>query len=134
MLVDADEYLKHLSRYIHLNPVRAKMVESASDYPWSSHLFFIGKRKMPGWLAGDRLLSQFGKNLREAKKKNLAREVAIYLSRNFTGHSGKELGEYFGGISGAAITMRHKAVADQMETDRKLKALMKRLEKQIINI
>ena len=88
MLVDADEYLKHLSRNIHLNPVRAKMVESASDYPWSSHLFLIG-------------------------------------------HSGKELGEYFGGISGAAITMRHKAVADQMKTDRKLKALMKRLEKQI---
>jgi REP element-mobilizing transposase RayT len=27
VLVDADEYLKHLSRYIHLNPVRARMVE-----------------------------------------------------------------------------------------------------------
>ena len=27
ILVDADEYLKHLSRYIHLNPLRAKMVE-----------------------------------------------------------------------------------------------------------
>ena len=26
ILIDADEYLKHLSRYIHLNPVRAKMV------------------------------------------------------------------------------------------------------------
>ncbi len=25
-LIDADEYLKHLSRYILLNPVRAKMV------------------------------------------------------------------------------------------------------------
>jgi hypothetical protein len=27
ILVDADEYLKQLSRYIHLNPMRAKMVE-----------------------------------------------------------------------------------------------------------
>ncbi|MFQ6673753.1 MAG: transposase, partial [Fidelibacterota bacterium] len=26
LLVDAEEYLTHLSRYIHLNPVRAKMV------------------------------------------------------------------------------------------------------------
>ena len=26
ILIDADDYLKHLSRYIHLNPVRAKMV------------------------------------------------------------------------------------------------------------
>ena len=68
LLVDADEYLKHLSRYIHLNPVRAKMVESAADYPWSSYPFFIGKEKIPQWLAADWLLSQFGKNLREAKK------------------------------------------------------------------
>ena len=27
VLVDADEYVKHLPRYIHLNPVRARMVE-----------------------------------------------------------------------------------------------------------
>ncbi len=26
ILIDADEYLKHLSRYIHLNPVRAKIL------------------------------------------------------------------------------------------------------------
>jgi len=32
VLVDADEYLKHLSRYIHLNPVRARMVEHCIDY------------------------------------------------------------------------------------------------------
>ncbi|MBI9086248.1 MAG: hypothetical protein JEZ11_21795 [Desulfobacterales bacterium] len=68
LLVDADEYLKHLSRYIHLNPVRAKMVESASEYPWSSYLFFIGKEKMPKCLVADWLLSQFGKTLRESKK------------------------------------------------------------------
>ena len=68
LLVDADEYLKHLSRYIHLNPVRAKMVKSASDYPWSSYPFFIGKLKMPAWLTGEWLLSQFGKNLPEARK------------------------------------------------------------------
>ena len=33
ILVDADEYLKHLSRYIHLNPLRAKMVEQLVSYP-----------------------------------------------------------------------------------------------------
>jgi REP element-mobilizing transposase RayT len=37
ILIDADEYLKHLSRYIHLNPVRAAMVEYLKDYPWSSY-------------------------------------------------------------------------------------------------
>ncbi|HEA69506.1 MAG TPA: hypothetical protein ENI07_22245 [Desulfobacterales bacterium] len=32
ILIDADEYLKHLSRYIHLNPVRAKMVDRPSEF------------------------------------------------------------------------------------------------------
>lgn len=219
LLVEAEEYLKHLSRYIHLNPVRAKMVESVSDYPWSSYPFFIGNLKMPQWLSGDWLLSQFGKDLREAKrnykafvegvdpwslenpgkspvggfilgsldfvnwvkaeffssehdsrekpqlkalkpgvemgdivtkagewfgvkpeqiltkgkKKNLARDVAIYLSRNLTSLSGNDLGLYFGNVSGAAITMRYKAVAEQIKEDKKLKSRIKRLEKRLLN-
>ena len=34
---DIDAYTKELSRYIHLNPVRAKMVELPDDYEWSSY-------------------------------------------------------------------------------------------------
>jgi len=37
ILVDADEYAKELSRYIHLNPVRAKMVERTEGYQWSRY-------------------------------------------------------------------------------------------------
>jgi len=47
ILIDADEYLKHLSRYIHLNPVRAKMVSNRAEYKWSSYPAFIGKQKKP---------------------------------------------------------------------------------------
>ncbi|MBO1924370.1 transposase [Thiomicrorhabdus sp. 6S3-12] len=36
-LVDADSYLFELYRYIELNPVRASMVESPDEYPWSSY-------------------------------------------------------------------------------------------------
>jgi putative transposase len=36
-LVDADEYLLTVYRYIELNPVRAEMVVHASEYPWSSY-------------------------------------------------------------------------------------------------
>jgi len=32
ILVDADAYAKELSRYIHLNPVRAKMAEKPEEY------------------------------------------------------------------------------------------------------
>src|SRR3954447_17104786 len=36
VLIDADEYLLELLRYVHLNPVRARMVDAADEYPWSS--------------------------------------------------------------------------------------------------
>lgn len=36
VLVEDESYLVTLSAYIHLNPVRAKMVESAEVYQWSS--------------------------------------------------------------------------------------------------
>lgn len=36
VLVEDESYLVTLSAYIHLNPVRAKMVENALEYKWSS--------------------------------------------------------------------------------------------------
>ena len=68
VLVDADEYLKHLSRYIHLNPFRAGMVENCKDYAWSSYPAFGGYIKSPEWLETDWLLSLFGKDPKKAKK------------------------------------------------------------------
>jgi len=62
ILVDADEYLKHLSRYIHLNPIRANMVDHVKDYQWSSYPIFGGYKKAPGWLETGWLLSLFGNN------------------------------------------------------------------------
>jgi len=58
-LVDADRYLIALVRYIHLNPVRARMVASPRDYPWSSHRAYLGGA-CPGWLRIDSVLGMFG--------------------------------------------------------------------------
>lgn len=52
VLVDADAYLLELLRYIHLNPVRAGMVNHATDYPWSSHHVYLGVRK-ESWVTTD---------------------------------------------------------------------------------
>jgi REP element-mobilizing transposase RayT len=41
ILVDRDSYLLELSRYMHLNPVRAKMVERPEEYPYSSYDAYI---------------------------------------------------------------------------------------------
>ncbi|NOY15088.1 MAG: hypothetical protein GXP43_02620, partial [bacterium] len=40
-LVESDEYLTHLSRYIHLNPVTARIVENPEDYQFSSYTFYL---------------------------------------------------------------------------------------------
>lgn len=43
IVVDKDSYLVTLSRYIHLNPVRAAMVQKPEDYRWSSYSEYIGR-------------------------------------------------------------------------------------------
>jgi putative transposase len=43
IIVEADAYFKELTRYIHLNPVRAKMVDSPEKYKWSSYRSYIEK-------------------------------------------------------------------------------------------
>lgn len=41
ILVERDNYLLEVSRYIHLNPVRAKIVARPEDYPWSSYRGYV---------------------------------------------------------------------------------------------
>jgi putative transposase len=41
IIVDRDSYLGELSRYIHLNPVRAGLVRAAEDYPYSSYRLYL---------------------------------------------------------------------------------------------
>lgn len=68
ILVEKDEYAKELSRYIHLNPVRAKLVERPEAYEWSSYQFFIGANKSPRWLYRDFILGYFGDKASDAQK------------------------------------------------------------------
>jgi REP element-mobilizing transposase RayT len=44
ILVDVDNYLLQLSRYIHLNPIRAGIADRPEDYPHSSYKSFISKK------------------------------------------------------------------------------------------
>jgi hypothetical protein len=59
-LVEKDNYLLELARYVVLNPVRAGMVNDARDWPWSSHRAMLGLGSPPAWLQTDWLLGQFG--------------------------------------------------------------------------
>ena len=56
--VDRDEYLLHLSRYIHLNPVVAGLSKRGEDWEFSSYRDYLGLRR--GTLPSpDLVLSQF---------------------------------------------------------------------------
>lgn len=61
ILVEADEYAKELSRYIHLNPVRAGITERPEEYVSSSYNSYIGKGKKPAWLKTEFVLGYFEK-------------------------------------------------------------------------
>lgn len=57
-IIESDEYVLEASRYIHLNPVRANMVEAPGLYPWSSYCVYIGKKKQ-SFVQSEILLSYF---------------------------------------------------------------------------
>jgi putative transposase len=66
ILVDKQNYLMELARYIVLNPVRAQMCHTADQWPWSSYLATAGKQAKPAWLNTDWLLANFGSTKRQA--------------------------------------------------------------------
>ncbi len=66
IIVQKDAYLTELSRYIVLNPVRARMVARPEAWPWSSYRATVGDEPCPAWLRRDWLLSTFGETERTA--------------------------------------------------------------------
>ncbi len=64
ILVDKKQYLLVLVRYIHLNPVKAKIVALPEEYPWSSYKEYIS---VPHLISPSLVLSYF-KNVEEFKK------------------------------------------------------------------
>lgn len=68
ILVERDNYLLELSRYIHLNPVRAKIVRKPEDYLHSSYGQFIFKSK-EDIVCPDFVLEMILKDGKNARKK-----------------------------------------------------------------
>lgn len=68
IICDKESYLLELVRYIHLNPVRSKLVADPSDYPWSSHRAYLAA-KCDDWLDRDAILMQFSRKKEDARRK-----------------------------------------------------------------
>ena len=69
LLVDIDEYAQEFSRYIHLNPVKAGMVEKPEQYKWSSYRDYINVDKSSKWLCTEFILCLFSRKTSVARKK-----------------------------------------------------------------
>lgn len=69
ILVEVDAYAGELSRYIHLNPVRASIADMPEKYKWSSYHYYAGNKNKPEWLRTDLILSYFDKDHGQAEMK-----------------------------------------------------------------
>jgi putative transposase len=69
ILVEADDYLAELSRYIHLNPVRVGIVAKPEQCQWSSYRSYAGDSVPPEWLKTGFILGCFAKKPADAQKK-----------------------------------------------------------------
>ena len=69
ILVNEDEYLTELVRYIHLNPVEAGLCRHPKDHPWTSHRYYLRRKKDFEWLKTDGVLARFGRKENRARRK-----------------------------------------------------------------
>ncbi len=60
IVVDSDAYLTQLSRYIHLNPVEARIIDCPEAWTWSSYRAFLGQATVPDFLHVEKTLALFG--------------------------------------------------------------------------
>ena len=70
IVCEEDPYLLELTRYIHLNPLRAGMVRTIKDlarYPWSGHSALMGTMKRE-WQDTGEILRYFGEGKRSIKR------------------------------------------------------------------
>ena len=70
----------------------------------------------------------------KGRKRNKAREIGIYLARDLTGLSCKQLGIYFDGVSGALISIMCNRIAGESAPNKKLKGRIEKIKREIFNI
>jgi putative transposase len=68
ILAEDESYCWTLSRYIHLNAVRARMVERPEGHAWSSYRHYVRSGSAPDWLDWRRVLAEIGKDPRLARR------------------------------------------------------------------
>lgn len=116
ILVDQNNYLLELVRYIHLNPLRAKFVNNPEHYRWSSHVSYR-KGVDTSWLTTDWVLSQF--SLDQATAREL---YGIFIKDGFADGFREEF--HKGSFEG-------RALGDERFIEQALKSASQRYDRKI---
>ena len=117
IICDAEEYLLELVPYIHLNPLRAKLVKDISDlenYKWCGHAAIM-KHSSDEIIDSGLLLAHFGEDEKTAVEKYRAVLAEKAKEGEKVNLSGGGLLRSFGGLNNALEALRagHKVFSDQ---------------------
>jgi len=87
VLVQADRHLLCAARYIHLNPVEARLVERPEDWSPSSYRGYLDPRRAPPWLHTRVVLGWFGSVGARARHREFVEQGVDAATASFFGRS-----------------------------------------------
>jgi putative transposase len=98
VLVDPEErgYFATLSDYIHLNPVRARLVgldQRLFDYRWSSYPFYVARQSRPGWFEPGVVMAELGFSDTSAGRREYAQRMRTRAVAELEGNESPEVAE-----------------------------------------
>lgn len=68
IVVEKETYLLELLRYIHLNPVKAGLVDKADQYPWSSYIKYLTPGEEDFLVETKEIMSMFSEDSHRQKR------------------------------------------------------------------
>ena len=71
--------------------------------------------------------------LKKGRKNNMARDMAIYLSKVYSGERGIDIARRFVMGLGSAITMRHKVALEKLKNRKNLDRKISLIRRRIMN-
>ena len=124
IVINADSYLAHVSRYIHRNPLEAKMVSSVSDYPWSSYNAYLNQGTGFPWLKTEAVLSKVATNQQIEAYKQFVESKSLASLQEFYGSSrlpavlgSKDFAHYVSGLGFPDAMRNHKNLQEPTLTE-----------------
>lgn len=135
-LVKDDRYLLEVSRYIHNNPVKAKIVVKPEDFRWSSYNIYCGKaddafdiletKLILGYFSGDKRKSvpEYEKFVSDS---NLVEENMLDIEEEFQESRDPDQ-DYINGISSARVCMEQILAKEQITIQELIENKQKRNE------